>query len=152
MNTCSSTESEVIGVHDVMPQLIWTANFLKAQGVNVNDTILYQDNLSSILLEKNGRASSTKRTRHMDIRYFFIKDRVDAKELQIEYCPTADMVADYFTKPLTGHLFYKLRDLIMNIDPSSPYHSRHRSVLGQANNQPVQAAPPTRADREAEEA
>ena len=67
----SSTESEVIGVHDVMPQALWTNYFLKAQGMKVEESVLYQDNMSSILLEKNGRASSSKRTRHMNIRYFF---------------------------------------------------------------------------------
>jgi hypothetical protein len=125
----SSTDSEVIGVYDVMPQLLWTAYFLKAQGVKVDDSVLYQDNMSAILLETNGRASASKRSRHMNIRYFFVKDRVDAKEISIEYCPTEDMVSDYFTKPLQGRLFYKLRDLIMNIDSSSPYHSSQRSVL-----------------------
>ena len=39
------------------------------------------------------------------------------------------MRADFFTKPLQGMLFYRLRDLIMNIAPESPYHSSHRSVL-----------------------
>ena len=39
------------------------------------------------------------------------------------------MCADFFTKPLQGMLFYRLRDLIMNIAPESPYHSSHRSVL-----------------------
>jgi hypothetical protein len=43
------------------------------------------------------------------------------------------MVADYFTKPLQGALFYKLRDYIMNIDPSSEFHSGHRSVLGKVD-------------------
>ena len=75
----SSTEIEVIGVHDVMPQTIWTNYFLQAQGVKVEDTIVYQDNMSSMLLEKNGRSSSSKRTRHMNIRYFFIKDQVASK-------------------------------------------------------------------------
>jgi hypothetical protein len=96
----SSTESELIGVHDVMPQIVWTSYFLQAQGVKVNDSILYQDNTSSILLEKNGRQSCTKRTRHINIRYFFVKDRVASKEVKIKHCPTLDMVADYFTKPL----------------------------------------------------
>jgi hypothetical protein len=73
--------------------------------------------------------SSSKRTRHMNIRYFFVKDRVASKELSIEHCPTEDMVADYFTKPLQGKLFYKLRDLVMNIGPSSKYSSAQRSVL-----------------------
>jgi hypothetical protein len=130
--TRSSTEAEVVGVHDVMPQLLWTGHFLAGQGFNINESILYQDNTSSILIEKNGRSSSTKRTRHMNIRYFFIKDQVDSKHVKIEHCPTADMLADYFTKPLQGAPFRKLRDHIMNLDPSSVYHSSnsgHRSVL-----------------------
>ena len=125
----SSTEAEVIGVDDLMPQMMWTGYFLKAQGVAVVDTVLYQDNKSAMLLEKNGRASSGKRTRHIDIRFYFVADRVANGDLRIEHCPTEDMVADFFTKPLQGALFYKLRDLIMNIDPSSPYHSSQRSVL-----------------------
>ena len=113
----------------MMPQVIWTNYFLQAQGVKVGDTVVYQDNMSSILLEKNGRSSSSKRTRHMNIRYFFVKDRVASNEIRIEYCPTEDMIADFFTKPLQGKQFYKLRDCVMNVDPSSKYHSDHRSVL-----------------------
>ena len=127
--TRSSTECEVVGVHDVLPQMLWTAYFLKGQGIQVDESILYQDNMSSILLEKNGKLSSTKRTRHMNIRYFFVKDHVDGKEIRIVYCPTEEMWADYFTKPLQGKLFWKLRDYIMNIDSSSNYHSSRRSVL-----------------------
>ena len=80
-------------------------------------------------MEENGRFSSTKRTKHINIRYYFIKQVVDSKQVTIEYCPTEDMVSDYFTKPLQGRLFYKLRDIIMNVDPSSEYYSGHRSVL-----------------------
>jgi hypothetical protein len=130
--TRSSTEAEIVAVHDVMPQLIWTGHFLTEQGFNINESILYQDNTSSILIEKNGRSSSTKRTRHMNIRYFFIKDQVDSKRVKIEHCPTAEMIADFFTKPLQGAPFRKLRDHIMNVAPSSIYHSNnsgHRSVL-----------------------
>jgi hypothetical protein len=127
--TRSSTEGEMVGVYDAMPQILWTKRFLQAQGFSGNDTVLYQDNKSSILLEKNGRMSSSKRTKHMNVRYFFIKDQVDAKEVRIEYCPTENMIADFFTKPLTGTLFFKLRDLIMNIDPSSKYSWAQRSVL-----------------------
>ena len=126
---CSSTEAELIGVHDVMPQVIWTLNFLTAQGFEVKDNILYQDNMSTMLLAKNGRASVGKRSRHINIRYFFVKDRIANKELRIEHCPTEDMWADYFTKPLQGILFYRLRDQVMNIDSTSQHHSSHRSVL-----------------------
>ena len=63
----SSTEAEIVAVHDVMPQLIWTGYFLAAQDLNIKDTILCQDNTSSILIEKNGWQSSSKRKRHMNI-------------------------------------------------------------------------------------
>ena len=129
LNGRSSTETELYGVHDTLPQMLWYRHFIKAQAYKLIDVILYQDNLSAILLEKNGRMSSTKRTKHIDVRYYYVKDRVEAGDLRIEHCPTKEMWADYFTKPLQGNLFYKLRDLIMNIAPSSEYHSSHRSVL-----------------------
>ena len=69
----------------------------------------------------------------MNIRFFFVKDRVASREIRIEYCPTKEMVADFFTKPLQGSQFYKLRDQIMNIDPNNKYHSDHRSVLRKKN-------------------
>ena len=65
--THSSTEAEIVAVHDVMPQLIWTGYFLAAQGFNIKSTTMYQDNMSSILIEKNGRQSSSKHTWHMNI-------------------------------------------------------------------------------------
>jgi hypothetical protein len=106
--TRSSTESELVGVHDVMPQIIWTKNFLEEQGFKISENILHQDNKSTILLAENGRSSSTKRTRHINLQYFFIKDQIDRKEVQLEYCPTEEMLADYFTKPIQGTLFLKL--------------------------------------------
>ena len=64
-------------------------------------------------MERNGKASSGKRTRHINIRYFFITDRVNMKEVAIEWCPTKKMVADFMTKPLQGSHFRNLRDYIM---------------------------------------
>jgi hypothetical protein len=130
LNTRSSTEAELVGANDVMSQLLWTQYFLQAQGYLSTETVLYQDNQAAMLLEKNGRASSSKRTRHLNIRYYFITDRIAQKELTVEYCPTKEMLADYFTKPLTGALFTKLRDQVMNIDPSHTEASDRRSVLG----------------------
>jgi hypothetical protein len=65
--TKSSTEAKLVGVSDVLPQVIWTRIFLVAQGYDVRDSLVYQDNKSAILLEENGQASSSKRTRHIDI-------------------------------------------------------------------------------------
>ena len=76
---------------------------------------MFQDNQSAILLENNGKKSSSKRTRHINIRYYFITDRIKNGELEIEYYPTDDMVADYFTKPLQGKKFLQFRKTIMNL-------------------------------------
>ena len=64
---------------------------------------------------ENGKKSSSKRKKHITIQYYFINDIVKANELDIEYCPTGDMVADYFTKPLQGKKFYQFRKEIMNL-------------------------------------
>ena len=131
INTKSSTEAELVGVNDVMPQVLWTRYFLDGQGYGVKESIVYQDNKSTILLAENGKASSGRRTRHINIRYFFVKDRVDSGEVKIEYCPTKEMVADFFTKPLQGSQFTKLRNEIMNVNPHCLDYSLEdcRSVL-----------------------
>ena len=116
LNTRSSTESELVAVDDIMPLILWTNNFLRSQGYESKDTIIYQDNKSAILLESNGRYSSSRRTRHIEARYFFIKDYQDKGALSVKYCPTDDMIADFFTKPLQGNKFYSFRKLIMNFE------------------------------------
>jgi hypothetical protein len=116
LNTRSSTTAELVGVDDAMPMVLWTRQFMEGQGYTIEDNILYQDNQSAMLLEMNGQKSSTKRTRHLDIRYFFVTDRIRAKKLTVEYCPTGDMWADVFTKPLQGAAFIKFRRLILNLD------------------------------------
>jgi hypothetical protein len=68
LNTRSSTESELVGVDDVSVMIPWTKLFLEEQGYDINSNILYQDNKSAILLETNGKKSSGKRTRALNIR------------------------------------------------------------------------------------
>ena len=95
--TRSSMESEVVGMYDVLPQILWTKKFLEDQGVGINETVLYQDNMSSMLLEQNGQQSSMKRTQHMDIRYFYVGDHIQNKTVSSHHCPTKEMLEDYFT-------------------------------------------------------
>ena len=47
--------------------MLWTKYFLESQGYDVDENIMYQDNLSAMLLEKNGKKSSTKRTKHINV-------------------------------------------------------------------------------------
>ena len=113
LNTRSSTEGKVVGVSDFLPNVIWARMFLKEQGYELKENILYQDNESAIKLEKNGRASSGRKTKHIDNRYFWIKDRITSDRITIEHCPTERMVADFYTKPLQGNLFRVFRDVIL---------------------------------------
>ena len=117
LNTTSTSESELVGASDCLAQTIWTMNFLKYQGIKLRRNYYYQDNESAIKLEKNGMQSVGKRSRHIDIRYFFIKDRIKRGDIHLMYCPTEDMVADFFTKPLQGSLFLRMRDIIMGHAP-----------------------------------
>jgi hypothetical protein len=100
LNTRSSTETDIVGADDFMPAICWTRYFMKAQGYGVNDNVLFEDNKSSILLEKNRKASSSKRAKRINIRYFFINDHVKKDEVSVVWCPTGDMIGDFATKPL----------------------------------------------------
>jgi hypothetical protein len=81
----------------------------------VEQNILYQDNKSTMLLAKNGRWSSSKRTKHIKSRYFFIKDKIDKGEVQVEHKPTEKMWSDIFTKPKQGTGFRRDRAYLMNV-------------------------------------
>ena len=67
------------------------------------------------MLEKNGKGSSGKRTKHINIRYFFIKDRIDNGELKVDFCPTDKMLADFFSKPTQGSKFTDFRDQVLGM-------------------------------------
>ena len=95
------------------------ALFMEAQGYSLQQNIIQQDNKSAILLEKNSKMSCSKRSRHMNVRFFYIKDLIERGEVSVEYCLTKQMLADYFTKPLQESLFRKFRSVIMGHVPIS---------------------------------
>jgi len=116
LSTQSSNESELVGGDGIMPIVVWSWNLLMA-GYRVAQNIFLQDNMGNMLMdylrgdhnrplvlgaERNGKTSSGKCTRHINIQYFFITDRVNMKEISIDWCPTKMMVADFMTKPLQG--------------------------------------------------
>jgi hypothetical protein len=109
LNTISSTEAELVAVADGATQLLWIRELLAGQGHTPDPAILFQDNTSTIRLHESGKSCS-QRTRHINVRYFFVKDRIDARELVVQYLPTKEMRADLLTKPLQGVLFQDLRD------------------------------------------
>jgi hypothetical protein len=113
VNTRSSKESEMVAVDDTLAKLLWTKKFIEAQGHKVKANIIYQDNTCAMKLELHGKASSGKRTCHFDIKFFYFTDLIKRGKMQVEYCPTDKMVADYMTKPLMGTKFIEFKNKIM---------------------------------------
>ena len=80
-------------------------------------SLLYQDNMSAILLETNRKGSSYKRTKHIKVKYFYIKDKIDQGEIMVKHCPTEQMWSDINTKPKQGVAFCEFRVQVMGIEP-----------------------------------
>ena len=114
-NAKSSYEAELMGATDGSNSLFFVRNLLIEQGHKVGPAKLYQDNQSALASLKNGKPTS-KRSRHINIRYFYLKDKVDQGELELEYLPTDEMNADVLTKPLQGEKFLQLRAKLLNFE------------------------------------
>ena len=115
LNTRIYTETELVGTDDFMLEICCNRYFLKFQRYRVLDNFLFQENRRSILLDKYGRDSISKHTKHINIRYLFITDRVAHGDMSLIWCPTGDMIGDFMTKPLQGALLRKFRDQTMVI-------------------------------------
>jgi hypothetical protein len=98
----SSTEAELVGVDDTLGYILWAHYFIKEHVYDMDQPVLYQDNTSAIMSETNGKASSTKRTKHIKAKYFYIKDKVDNGEVEIKDCPPGQRWKDINTKPKQG--------------------------------------------------
>ena len=105
INTRSSTESEIVGVDDAMPTVLWSLYFIQEQGYDMTHARIFQDNQSAILLERNGKMSSRKGTKHIRMKYFFITDRIKHGDVTVEHMPTEKMWIDVNTKPKQGRPF-----------------------------------------------
>ena len=102
VNNRSSTETELVSVDAYMPEVLWSIYFIQAQGYGFKYTEIHQDNVSAQMLETNGKFSSSRKTKHIKEKFFFIKDKVDSEEVKIIDCPAGVMWVDVLTKPLQG--------------------------------------------------
>lgn len=113
LNSKSSTEAEMIAVSDGLNHVLWIRNYLCDQGYKLPAAKIFQDNMSAIALFKTGKSASSMRTRHIAIRFYFVKDRMDSGEVEVTFKGTDDMIADILTKPLQGTKFKELRARLM---------------------------------------
>ena len=111
--TKSSTEAELVGLSDTASQAIHTRQFLIAQGYEMGPTKIYQDNKSCMVLMKRGGPGS-ERSRHIDIKFFWLAERVKNGEVVIEHLGTEEMFSNILTKPIHGAQFEKERRGLTN--------------------------------------
>ena len=112
----SSTEAELIALHDASPQVTWTRQLLEELGHTQGPATIFQDNKSTIFMAECG-SGNVNRTRHIAVRYFSIKQLVEDKTVAIQYLPTGQMKADPLTKPITGNRFTEWRNEILFRNP-----------------------------------
>ena len=95
----STTEAEYIALTHAAKEAIWFRNLLsEIFGRQLLPVTLHSDNKSAIALAKDDRFHA--RTKHIDIRYHFIRYVIEDGNIRLTYCPTEDMTADIFTKAL----------------------------------------------------
>ena len=109
--TKSSTEAGLMAVSDSANQGLYLLHFLIDQGHDTGPVTIYQDNTSTMALLARGRPG-TERSRHIDIRHFWLHDKVKDKEAIIVHLGTKEMYANVLTKPLQGKQFVYERDCL----------------------------------------
>lgn len=104
----STTEAELIALCEAAKECIWLKRIITEIGQILTEPItIYEDNTSCQKLILN--SNNSNRTKHIDIRYYFVKDLINKKIMNCTYCPSDDMLADIFTKPLNNIKFDKFR-------------------------------------------
>jgi transposase InsO family protein len=105
----STTEAEYMALAEVAREITWIRALVKDVGYKVDaPTRVNCDNQGTIALVKN--PVHHKRTKHIDIRYHFTREKHEAEEISVEYCSTQDMLADILTKGLAKPKFEEIRE------------------------------------------
>ena len=113
--TKSSTEAELVALSDSTNQALHMRQFIIGQGHACGPVTVYQDNMSCMALIERGR-SAAERTRHIAIKYFWLKERVDQGEARVRHLGTKHMYANLLTKPLQGAQFKSERQALTGWD------------------------------------
>ena len=110
--TLSSTEAEYVALTHSSKDIIWIHKLLNELALVFSSTLpttLFCDNQGAIRLSKDSTFHG--RTKHIDVHFHFIRQTVSQGHINLTYCPTDDMIADTFTKPLARYKFEKFRAL-----------------------------------------
>lgn len=104
----SSTEAEFIAAAESVKEVIFLKNLIEEVSSEQLNIELRVDNTSAMSLIKTGKFNM--RSKHINVRYFFLSEKYNEKLFEMSYCPSSDQIADVMTKPLTVAKFTKFRD------------------------------------------
>ena len=107
----STTEAEYMALAYGIKEVLWASNIINESGLHINKPIpTLNDNRAVVFMATN--SGSTKNAKHVDIKYHFVKDIMEQRDIILEHCSSRDMVVDILTKPLDTHKFEKCRDML----------------------------------------
>jgi hypothetical protein len=119
----SSTESEYISLTSGTQEALWFQELLNELNIPQPTVKLYEDNQACINIAKNPQEYS--RTRHIQVRYHFIRELIASGKIQVVYCPTADQLADLFTKGLSKS---KIDPILSKLGIQNYQHGRELNI------------------------
>ncbi|GJZ16121.1 hypothetical protein Tco_0551798 [Tanacetum coccineum] len=127
-SSMSSTEDEYVAAAGCCANILWMKSQLTDYDIIYKKVPIFCDNTSAIAISNNLVLHS--RTKHIDIRYHFIRDHILKGDVELHFIPTQYQLADIFTKPLDEPTFKRLivKLGMLNID-SKP----EASVLSEEN-------------------
>ena len=106
----STAEAEYVALSSTAQESLWLQQLLADLTKEpTKSMVIYEDNQSAIIMAKDPQFHG--RSKHIDIKYHFIREQVTNRSLELKYCKSANMVADIMTKGLTGEHFEKLRKM-----------------------------------------
>ena len=107
----STTEAEYVALSQATQEAIWLRRLLSDLGCKADGpTLIKEDNQGAIQIARNPKFHN--RTKHIDMTFHFIREKMASKDIKVEYCSTHDMIADIMTKALPKGRFEKLRSLL----------------------------------------
>ena len=92
-----------------------TCTYLRAQGYPVDQNLFYQDNMANMRIEVNGYYSRSKITKHIKSKFFFIKFKVEDRDIEVRYCSTEKIWSDVLNKPKQGTYFRLNHSNLQNV-------------------------------------
>ena len=107
----STAEAEYVALASAAQEAVWISHLLVDLSFSSNcPMIINEDNQAAIAIAKNPKDHS--KTKHVSLKYHFVRDMVNNNVIALKYCPTSIMLADIFTKPLASDRFSKIRSLM----------------------------------------